>query len=66
MLLNQYACRDLILPIHDSNKMELKDLGNGQSMLNIATRDSISGLSIRGIWSQDPALKQIFNELTKK
>lgn len=65
VLLNQYASKDLVIPIHDTYEYELKDLGQGQSMLNYAARDTISGLTIRGIWSTDPVLKKMFKEISK-
>ena len=67
VLLNQYVSKDLIIPINnDAYEYELKDLGNGQSMLNYALKDSISGLKIRGIWSQDGNLKNIFKAIGKQ
>ena len=66
VLLNQYVSKDLIIPVNESYHYELKDLGNGQSMLNMALNDTISGWNIRGFWSQDQNLKNIFKCITTK
>ena len=63
VLLNQHITKDWVFFINENQKYEFKDLGNGQGMLNIAIQDSIGDLVIKGIWSQDPNLRNIYKAL---
>lgn len=45
------------MQLNDSHHFELQEFGNGDYMLNYAVDDTVSGLIIKGIWTQDPAIK---------
>ena len=52
------------IQIQDFHKFELKNLSADGYMLNYMYEDSIMGLRIEGIWSNDEKLKKIFKTIT--